>query len=249
VSQPHLRIPKNPPTDLEEERELRAVAALLRSLPTPESPVDLADRVLERIARYEARPRIVRDLLRYVPRPALATALAAGIGGLLVLTSLPDGRSAPRRDGEEPLLPMAARRVSDATAAETAALPTRAPVVPRFVSAAVIDGPASVLAPPSIGLGTPVTAIAGQPTDPLDRRLDRQLNHLLLDPPSFYQRLDRVRDSERFVARLAERAAQRGDATEIALELRQRVPRHAHTAWLMEQMLGAVLAQHAPQRD
>jgi hypothetical protein len=250
VSQPHPRIDApSPPADLEEERELRAITALLRSLPAPEPPGDLTDRVLARIARYESRPRIVRGILEHVPQRGLATALAAGVGCLLVLSTLRGAPFTSTPDGEVALAPMVARRVTDAALADPGELRPRRPVVPWFVSAAVIDGPpASALAPLPIGLGAPDASIAGSHTSPMDRRLDRQLNHLLLDPPSFYQRLDRVREPDRFVARLAERAARRGDATDIALELRQRVPHHSHTSWLMERMLGAVLAQRAPTR-
>ena len=259
MNQPHPRIhAPNPPADLEEERELRAVTALLRGLPDPEPPSGLADRVLERIARYEARPRIVRSFLDRlpvpgrlpVPEPALATALAAGIACLLLFSSVQSGLLAPHPDGENSLRPTVARRVSDATLADTDAMRPRRPVVPSFVSAAVIDASSTAfLAPPAIAPAMPIAPLPGdQPTSPLDRRLDRQLNHLLLDPGSFYQRLDRVRDADQFVARLAERAARRGDATEIALELRQRVPHHVHTSWVMERMLAAVLAQHASNR-
>jgi hypothetical protein len=249
VTHPRHRLDApNPPTDLDEERELRAVTALLRNLPAPVPPNDLADRVLARIARYEARPRIVRSLLDHVPQRGLATALAAGLGCLLVLSSLQGGPQASRSDDETALVPTRARRVSDTTSAYAGQLRPRRPVVPWFVSASVIDGPpASVVPPPSIGLGVQAV-MADSRTSPMDQRLDRQINHLLLDPPSFYQRLDRVNDRDRFVARLAERAARRGDATEIALELRQRVPHYAHTSLLMERLLEAVLAQQAPSR-
>ena len=54
----------------------------------------------------------------------------------------------------------------------------------------------------------------------LDRRLDAQLNELQLDPHAFLRRLERVRERERFVQRLAERAARRGDAAQVALSVR-----------------------------
>lgn len=249
MSEPRPRIDApNPPTDLDEERELRTVTALLRSLPAPEPPADLADRVLARIARYEARPRLLRGPFQHAPQRGIATALAAGIGCLLVWNSL-GGPATLRSTGEAALVPMPARRVSAAGADEGLLRPRRS-VVPWFVSAAVIDGPpADALAPQSIGLGTQAAVVAADSrTNPMDQRLDRQINHLLLDPPSFYQRLDRVRDRDRFVARLAERAARRGDATEIALELRQRAPHYEHTSWLMERMLGAVLVHQGPNR-
>jgi hypothetical protein len=241
VSQPHSRTDEpNPPPALDEERELRAVAALLRGLPAPEPPSDLADRVLARIARYESRPRVVRVFLRHAPQRGLGTALAAGVGCLLVLGSLQSDLAATGTAGETALVPTRAHRVGDASAVPGASRARQA-VVPWYELAAVIDAPtARVLVTPSIGLGSALP-VAGH-TDPVDQGLDRQLNHLLLDPASFYQRLDRMRDPDPFVARLAERAARRGDAAEIALELRQRVPHHVHTSLLMDRMLRAVPA-------
>jgi hypothetical protein len=241
VSQPHsLPDEPNPPPDIDEERELRAVAVLLRGLPAPEPPSDLADRVLARIARYESRPRLVRAFLRHVPQRGLGTALAAGVGCLLVLGSLQSGLPSPGTDDETTLVPTPAHRVGETTAA-TEPSRARQAVAPWYELAPVIDAPtARVLVTPSIGLGSEIP-VPGH-THPVDQGLDRQLNHLLLDPASFYQRLDRMRDPDPFVARLAERAARRGDAAEIALELRQRVPHHVHTSLLMDRMLRAVPA-------
>jgi len=61
---------------------------------------------------------------------------------------------------------------------------------------------------------------SSQPANLLDRRLDVQLNELQLDPHAFFRRLERVQERERFVHRLAERAARRGDAAQVALNVR-----------------------------
>ena len=249
MSEPTQRLDgTTPPTDGVEERELRAVSVLLRGLPDPEPPSQLVDRVIAEVARREARPRVVRMFGR-IPAPVTATALAAGVsclmlfgavqGGLLGYGETPPARLAA---SAAPLKPSVARRVS--TGADASAIRLRRPVVPSFASATVIDPQLAYLAVPSRdGLPSPLATGAGPRANPLDksldRRLDRQLNHLLLDPVSFYQRIDQIRAPERFVGRLAERAAQRGDAIGVALRLRERTPEHAHTAWLVEKFLRA----------
>jgi hypothetical protein len=67
---------------------------------------------------------------------------------------------------------------------------------------------------PSLFSGSPSeTALQGfvvveqSTAETLDRRLDAQLNELQLDPHAFFHRLERVQERERFVQRLAERAA------------------------------------------
>ncbi len=242
-----------PSTDGVEERELRAVSLLLRGLPDPEPPSQLVDRVIAEVARREARPRVIRIFGR-LPGPAVGTALAAGVsclvlfgaiqGGLLV-----GGESPPApREVAARLVPTKARLVSTGTDASAARL--RRPVVPSFASATVIDPQLAVYVgiPPHDDLPSPLAAGTGSRINSLDRRLDRQLNHLLLDPISFYQRIDRVRDAERFVSRLAERSARRGDAPGVALHLREHARGHPHTVWLVERFLRAVIDNHVAAR-
>ena len=70
-------------------------------------------------------------------------------------------------------------------------------------------------------------------------RLDHQLNQLMMNPTAFAQRLELIDQRERFIARLAERAAERGDATEIALRVRESP--HPLAGVLVERLLGAQL--------
>lgn len=244
-----------PDTDAALERELRAVSVLLRGLPDPEPPTQLVDRVIAAVARREARPKVIRMVER-LPRPVVATALAAGLSCLLLFGAAQGGLLVP--GGETPsamhpvaqakLVPSVARRI--ATGTDAGAVRLRRPVVPSFAAATVIDPQlAAYLAVPSReNLPSPVPPAAGIRVSSLDIRLDRQLNHLLLDPISFYQRIDRVHDPERFVGRLAERSARRGDATGVALHLRESARGHPHTAWLVERFLRAVIDQHMAAR-
>ena len=48
---------------------------------------------------------------------------------------------------------------------------------------------------------------------------------------------------ELFVARLVDRATQRGDAAQIALRLRQRAPEHPSTVVLVDRLLRASMAE------
>lgn len=254
MNEPHPRIDANPSDD--EDRELRAVAALLRGLRDPEPPADLVERVMARVAEREAQPRLLR-LFREIPERAVATAMAAGIGCLLLFGAVRGGlleagpvELATRSEvaPEQPLQTMRARLVTSETAAETDAARSSRPFAPPFGSAAVIDAQPVGLTRPQLAYGA-LAPSAARLTDPLDALLDHQLNHLLLDPAAFYQRLDRIADRERFVARLADRAARRGDAAEVALRLRQHPQQDPrHTSMLVDRLLRAALARTVAER-
>jgi hypothetical protein len=79
--------------------------------------------------------------------------------------------------------------------------------------------------------------------NPLDRRLDMQLNELQLDPQAFFRRLERVQERDHFVQRLAERAARRGDATQVALNVR--AVSHPLAQPVVDQLLNAALIREA----
>ena len=275
MTDPHTRAPEGTAeaAHAREERELRAVAALLRGLPDPEPPAGLADRIVARAAERDARSKVIR-LLRPLRQPAFAGALAAGLGCLAILTSLEGSPLATTSTAiasePERLRPSVARRVSSVTTADASAARLSRPVVPSFASAAVIDsrlptfadpqlpgfGAAPIAAPQPVALPsagaqarTTTRSTASERGALLqDRRLDRQLNHLMLNPTAFAERLDGIRDSERFFARLADRAARRGDAVDIALALRQQAARDARTDWMVERMLRAALVQEVGQR-
>jgi hypothetical protein len=221
------------------------VASLLRGLPDPEPPGDLVEAVMAKVAEREARPRVLRRIFGSPAGAAVGTALAAGIAGLLVLGAFGDALLppvAPEIAASEPLKPTRAQIVARGTGANATAIHSQQRVTPAFPSAAVVDPQAvAFLERPSQPPFAAGRATAGAPrvASPLDRRLDLQLNQLLLDPAAFYQRLDQVRDSEQFVARLADRAARRGDAVEVALRLRQQLPEREQMAEMVERLLWA----------
>lgn len=208
------QIGDTPPGD--ELRELRQVVSLLRGLPDPEPPEGLTARVMERVEEIETRPWY--GALRSGVAPVIGSALAAGFAGVLFFAALQpgplesarpiarvEGSAAPRMVRAEPLASGAARRVRRPS-------PSPLPFAgPHFVSFAQ-QAPLSVepsLAPPR-----------ARQASAIERSLDHQLNRMMLDPFEFFQRLERVRDPERFVSRLANRAAQRGDSAEVGLWLR-----------------------------
>ena len=104
--------------DPDEERELRAVSALLRGLPDPEPPDGLVERVMARVAEREARPNVVRAAFRRVSEPAVASALAAGIGCLLLVSAFQGGLLLPSGSTQTRLQPTQARRVGTVPVAQ-----------------------------------------------------------------------------------------------------------------------------------
>lgn len=245
---------------LDEDRELRAVAALLRDLPDPEPPDQLVERIMARVAEYEAQPRVLR-LLRHVSEPAVATALAAGIGCLLLMSAIQGGLLQTDENGPETtLLPTRATRIATTTVGDADAARRSRPVVPSFASTAVVDPrfvglqPSAIVDGRLLDLGPTPTGVAGLTfdsgrVDPVDQRLDLQLNRLLLDPNAFFERLDRIQDPERFVARLANRAARRGDAAEMYLRLRHDADQRKPGAMLVDRLLRASLERRVPDQQ
>jgi hypothetical protein len=61
----------------------------------------------------------------------------------------------------------------------------------------------------------------------------------MIDPTAFLQRLDQIAQPEQFVARLTQRAAERGDAAEIAFRVRE--SSHPLAPQLFERLLRATL--------
>ncbi|MGH0028650.1 MAG: hypothetical protein ACQGVC_02580 [Myxococcota bacterium] len=232
----------------DEERELRAVAALLRSLPDPEPPEDLTERVMAEVRRRESGPRVLRVAFQRF-EPLIATAVAAGLGALVLITAVQSGLFPPGGPGSPGttasiasttgLQPSVARPVD----VEIAGMPrVRRPLEPTLTAM-----PGDFHSAALIGVA-PQTAVVGPmpTTSSLDRRLDHQINRLLLDPEAFYGRIQQMEQPDSFVARLADRAARRGDAAEVALRLRQRSPDHPQTSVLVDRLLRASLARQVP---
>ena len=215
----------------DELRELRQVVSMLRALPDPEPPEGLTERVMERVAEIESQPWY-RSTFRGGLVPVFGSALAAGIAGVLFFTL----------SQSDPLT------LTDRTVRREVLAPT--PVTNTVANTAIVAGRTPSRARRSFAPGRSTAAVAGfqmvgvsglpQPLEAdgfapagtkyrrsIERGLDRQLNRMLLDSDEFFQRLERISSRDRFIARLAARAARRGDAIPMALQLRTMPHRYA----------------------
>lgn len=230
-----------PPASPAEPQELDRVVMLLRSLPDPQPSPELVGRILAEVRRRESRPKVVRVALR-VARPAAGAALAAGLAGLAATTLLawpPEATPEVRTTLQE----MPARPVDDAEAGSSVVFPTPAISFTRMSEPPVLREPQVLGVHPLEGVRTS--------SNVHDQRLDHQLNSLLLDPLRFYEWLAAHDDHRGAIADLADRAAARGDATDLALQLRQKAPEHAMTTAFMEELFRAAVVDHlskAPPR-
>lgn len=219
--------------DPDAQRELTRLIALLRALPEPERSPDLARRILAHVEQ-ESRPRAVRALFvaaRHLSKPNVAVLLAAGIAVIYAVAVSPDSIPSVLR------ITGGATHGRDAIAATGSAIGARrrAPVIrPQFVSAVFAQTPAAA---PRF---RPERAPIDEAFD-VRARLDYQLNQLLIDPTAFAQRIEQYgqRDQRQLMARLADRAAERGDAPEIALRVRD--SDHPLAAQMVDRLLRATL--------
>ena len=204
--------------------EVARLVAVLRSLPEPTPSPDLTRRILASVAAEGSRPRVVYGVfgaLRRLSRPEVAGLLAAGIAALFAAVLAPE--STP-----------STLRVVPASTGDATAMPARrrAPLIrPQYVTAALAQ-PAAVAAPRLRLERAPIP-------DSIDARLDHQLNQLMIDPTAFAERLEQLGQRDQFIARLAERAAARGDAPEIALRVRE--SSHPLAGLLVDRLLRATL--------
>ncbi len=216
------------------QQELARLVALLRALPDPTPSPDLAIRILAHVAARGSRPRVVHALFgagRSLARPGAAAMLAAGIAALFAVTLSPESIPSVFRTGTGSAVDTTGATQVTAAAARSGTLRRRPPVVrPHFVSAAFAQTPA---------LGLRIRPERAPMDEAFDARLDRQLNQLMIDPTAFAQRLELVAQRDQFIARLAERASERGDAPEIALRVRE--SQHPLAGQIVERMLRATL--------
>ena len=228
----------------QEAREIEIVVSMLRSLPEPEPGTDLTARVMQKVLEFESRPKLLRPAFGRFSDSRTAAVLAAGIACAAVGIGL------------QLLQAPATAPVVVATSTPASVAPAVRPrrVVPNFPSANRVAFASAIPVPRSASLfsGSPSEAampafpIAEQPTaNILDRRLDAQLNELQLDPQAFFHRLERVQERDRFVQRLAERAARRGDAAQVALNVR--AISHPLVRPMVEQLLHASLMRHVSE--
>lgn len=225
-------------------REIESVVTLLRSLPDPQPSSDLTARVMRSVIEIEARPRLLRPVFGRSGGTRVAAALAAGIACAAVGIRL----HTTRVPATEPAIGVASAEL----AARAGRAPRLAPgvaVANRFAMASAYADPrtAALFSGSTSGASLSAFPVVATPApNLLERRLDAQLNELQLDPQAFFRRLERVRERDRFMQRLAERAAQRGDATQVALNVR--AVSHPLVPATVDRLLHASLVQQVSDR-
>lgn len=225
-------------------QETERIVALLRSLESPEIDPERANRLILALAEQTARPNVIRaafGAVRYVFRPPVALALAAGVAGLLAITVAPGTLPFLQTVDDTMTTATTATGVSERIAASSPETPHRSEPVRRRTTPVIRPQLVNVSGfSPSSGSATPDRYDRPSYEASYDRGLDRQLNQLMIDPHAFAVRLEGIGQRDRFIARLAERAAERGDAPEIALRVRQ--SRHPLAGQLVERLLRSTFA-------
>jgi len=218
-----------------ELRELRATVALLRGLPDPEPPIRLAAEVMSRIEAGEgSEPRIVA-LFRRVSEPRFAAALAAGIAGLVLFTSLEFGTGDFLGTPSDRSRDHFAVRSDPDGVTDVRAVRARRP--PSLHRATVVRGTPTPRRPIHTLVAfegvvpprrLPLEGQSGQfgffgraaPEVPL-RDLDGEFEALMKDPVAFLDRVRRTAEEARrpMIAPLVEHSARRGDVAAVARHL------------------------------
>ena len=205
--------------------ELARLVGVLRSLPEPVLSPDFTRQILARVAAEGSRPRVVYGVfgaLRRLSRPEVAGLLAAGIAALFAAVLVPESTPSTLR--------MVSASTDDLTATHAR---RRGPLIrPQYVTAALAQ-PVAVAVPRLRLERAPIP-------DSIDVRLDHQLNQLMIDPTAFAERLEQLPQRDQFIARLAQRAVERGDAPEIAFRVRE--SQHPLAGLLADRLLRATLA-------
>jgi hypothetical protein len=232
----------------QELRDLRSVVGLVRALPDPQPPTDLAGAVMARIEAGEgvSRLRLIPDALRRVAAPRFAAALAAGLAGLLAWSTYPAVFSSTQDPSgafeiDRGAIQLAARPAPAFTAGDPSE-PKRRPSVPgRLPAVPTLSG----IELPRRGAAfrggvSPTTAVIE--VDEMDRQLER----LWADPTSLLNRLGASPRGDLF-ARLAQRAARNGLAGELASRLLS--SSHPMANALVSRFLAASLAEDVQRRQ
>jgi hypothetical protein len=219
-----------------EVRELRETVSLLHSLPDEEAPPRLADDVMDRIAAGEGQPSRLVVAFRSIAGPSAGLALAAGVAGVLVLSTVEF--SSPGPPGET--LRSTPAAVADAAVPgggglgrlpmERREVPVRAPAAPSRIAPRTVTGPPVILDVSSAAAGRSAYFRVDGPQLPHEMApntllldlVDEELDRLLRDPDAFVALMRDISDGERTrsIARLAARAAARGDQAEVIRRLR-----------------------------
>jgi hypothetical protein len=205
----------------DELNELRSTVGLLRSLPTPQPPAELAGEIMRRIEAGEGRSRQAPAVIRGLFGPRVAAALAAGLAGFAVFTSVetswvqsPDPIAAPPT--ETLAADQKARKMWESKPTTFA---TAKSVRPRL--AAIERTAAKRFYRPNLR-ATDVGFYGRVDPDLEQLDLDGQLDRAKLDPKGFLRQVNEIAEPERRtrVAPLVVRAGRRGDAQAVARRLR-----------------------------
>lgn len=201
--------------------ELRSTVALLRSLSAPEPPAELASEVMRRIRAGEARPRRSQAVVRYVFDPRVVAALAAGLAGFAILTSIetrwvPASGTRAVQPSEIVIAQQAPTGIRQAAASNGATVRSIQPRLTAIERAAANR----FYRPDPRSMVADVYGHVDPDLQQLD--LDGQLEHAKADPNGFLRQVNEVSESERraWIAPLVVRAGLRGDAQVVARRLR-----------------------------
>jgi hypothetical protein len=216
----------------DELRELRATIGLLRGLPDPEPPARLTAEVMRRIETGEGSETRVVQLFRRVLEPRFAAALAAGIAGLMLFTSLDFGGGGLLGTPSDPSPERFAVRSDRGGVTDVRAMGARRPLpllrtavargtAPRKQSFHMLVASHAVVPPRRPAPSNPAVRFgffgSAAPEVPL-RDLDGELEGLMEDPVAFLDRMRRTAEGARrpMIAPLVEHSARRGDVAAVA---------------------------------
>jgi hypothetical protein len=201
--------------------ELRSTVGLLRSLPAPQPPAELANAVMRRIGDGEGRKRQSPAVIRSLFGPRVAAALAAGLAGFAIFTSVET--SWVKSPGAIVVAPTetvtADQKVIEMWDTSLPTLATTRTGQPRL--AAIERAAANRFYRPN--LRSTVVSFSGRVDPDLQQLdLDGQLDRAKLDPRGFLRQVNEIAEPERRsrVAPLVVRAGRRGDARAVARRLR-----------------------------
>jgi hypothetical protein len=224
----------------DELRELRATIRLLRGLPDPEPPARLTAEVMRRIEAGEgSEPRVVR-VFRRAGEPRFAAALAAGIAGLVLFTSIDFGGGGLLGTPSDPAPESFAVRSDRGGVTDVRAMGARRPLPLHRTTVARGTAPpersfqmlvaSHAVEPPRRPEPQSQAARFGffgsaAPEVPL-RDLDGELEGLMEDPAAFLDRMRRTAEAARrpMIAPLVEHSARRGDVAAVARYLGMAAP-------------------------
>jgi negative regulator of sigma E activity len=222
-----------------EYRELRHTVDLLRGLPAPDPPLDLADRVIARLRAGEGRTGLVARCQARVARiaetpwstPVAAVAVALGVLGILRGVDVSLEFPGWDRPESRPQLEIA----EETPPQQPPARPVRAT---RRMGASAEPSPVDAVSPmlDCVRAGGPSRSAAG-PSDPCEHWDSWMVGLGMRDAPAFVVELEALPAPERarVLVRLRDFATRSGSAPMLASTLRSaRDPRAARLASRIE---------------